>query len=148
MNILSPHDQPNTKPYHRGNVTSMYTDNGARTVVRQSSNGLSFGECRPTQNPELLSSPTTNSGSRGKNIGKPQIPSLKTKIHQASLGVTASESAGASTAIENLRNSNTKINVAPMTAGTKSILTGGGELRNMTGNGRGSLTHLSQLTPS
>ena len=95
-----------------------------------------------------------NSDSGNKGNKPPQIPSLKTKLYQASLqlqGGGASESAGASTTVNNLSNSNTKMSIAPMTAGTvlgkgHQILTGGGELR-MAGN-RGSLTHMSQMTPS
>lgn len=60
-----------------------------------------------------------NSDSGVKGTKPPHIPSLNFKTYQASLklqGVT-SESAGASTAVNNLSNSNTKMSIAPMTAG-------------------------------
>ena len=77
----------------------------------------------------------SDSGGKSK---PPQIPSLKQKLHQASLQLQGvnSESAGASTTVNNLSNSNTK-SAAPMTAGAQvlkgnPILSGGGELH-MTG---------------
>ena len=60
-----------------------------------------------------------NSDSGVKGTKPPQIPSLNFKSNQASLKLhgVASESAGASTAVNNLSNSNTKMSIAPMTAG-------------------------------
>ena len=50
-----------------------------------------------------------DSGGSGK-VKPPKIPSLKTKMQQVSLGVTPSESMmGASTTVNNLSNSNTKV---------------------------------------
>ena len=74
----------------------------------------------------------------GSKVKPPQIPSLKQKLHQASLGGAASESANASTAINNLSSSNMKISVAPMTAGGpimkgNPIFSGGGDALHMTG---------------
>ena len=110
---------------------------------------LSIEERESQEFGEQESETQLNTDSGSKNNKPPQIPSLKSKLHQASLqrhGI-ASESAGASTAAaHNLSNSNTKMSMAPMTAGGpevkgSNIFSGGGDLQ-MTGQ-RGSLTYLS-----